>query len=129
MMEEFTEQISDPEKLKASFAQLKDNPMLAGLADAVPGFKEAMENPDEIAEQVAAAFSKTKDVLAEGGGLAEMMQAMGSNPELMGESLKQAQQMLAGLGGGAGGADGMAQLLASLGGEGGGLGGLEGMLR
>jgi len=130
LMKEFTEQMTDPEKLKASFAQLKDDPMMAGLVDAVPGFKEAMENPEEIAEQVAAAFGKTQEML-EGiqSGDNSMLQ------EMMGESMKKAQELLQAAGGAEGGGlgdlgdlggEGMAELLANLG-QGGGLEGLAEM--
>ena len=42
----------DPEKLKEGLAQLSNNPMLKGLADAVPGLREVLDDPEALEEQV-----------------------------------------------------------------------------
>lgn len=77
MMQEMQEVLTDPDKLQAGLQQLTDNPALKGLADAVPGLRDVLDNPEAMQEQA----QKT----------AELFQKMG-DPDAM-------KEMLEGLGG------------------------------
>ena len=66
MMREMTSVLTDPEKLQQGLEQLTTNPALAGIADAVPGLREVLDNPEAMREQV----EKT----------AELFQSMGARP-------------------------------------------------
>ena len=46
MMQQFADVMTDPEKLKSGLEQLSTNPALKGLADAVPGLREVLDNPE-----------------------------------------------------------------------------------
>jgi len=101
MMSEMQSVLTDPEKLKSGLEQLTNNPALAGIADAVPGLREVLNDPDALDAQANKA--------------AELFQAM-KDPE-------KAQEMLSGLLGGEGGEGGatMAKLQEAMqmaGGEG-----------
>jgi hypothetical protein len=131
---------SDPEKLKEGLAQLSSNPALKGLADAVPGLREVLDNPEALEEQAsktAELFQSLQDPekvqemlagLTEGEGgeqLAKLQQMLGGltgdgeggAPDLGGLQ-QQMMQMLGGLGGdGEGGADMLQKLMGGLGGD------------
>lgn len=128
IMEEVQSVLTDPEKMRMGLEQFANNPLLKGVADAVPELKEVLSNPELMEESIAQAQK-----MFAGGGLdglggekmAEMMkmmqqpnalQDMLSNPELLKESMKQAQAMF-------GGAEGLAGLM-----DGGGLEGLAGAM-
>ena len=52
MMQDMQEVLTDPEKLQAGLQQLTENPELKGIAEAVPGLREMMEDPEKMQEQV-----------------------------------------------------------------------------
>ena len=72
MVQQMQEVMTDPEKLKEGLEQFATNPALAGFADKIPGMREMLENPDELAAQAEK--------------VAEVMQAMG-DPEKAAELL------------------------------------------
>ena len=57
MMEEVQSVLTNPEKLQEGLQQLTSNPALKGLADAVPGLREVLDDPEAMQQQVAAASS------------------------------------------------------------------------
>lgn len=154
--------LTDPEKMRQGLEQFASNPLLKGVADAVPELAEVLNNPALMEESIAQArgrdslwpccaycshayrvravcvtthlartsLAQAQKMFSGGAGgmgldgakMQEMMQMlqqpnalkeMLSNPELMQESMKQAQAMF----GGAGGLEGL------MGGTGGGMGG------
>jgi hypothetical protein len=116
MMQEMQSVMTDPEKLKAGLEQLGSNPALKGLADAIPGLQDVLDDPAQLEEQAAKAaelFSslsdpeKAKDLLAGLGG--------GEG----GDAMENLQQMLAGLGGDGAGLEGLKAMMEGAGGEGG----------
>lgn len=129
IMEEVQSVLTDPEKMRVGLEQFASNPLLKGVADAVPELKEVLSNPALMEESIAQA---QKMFSGQGGGmdaekLQEMMKLMQqpnalkdmlSNPELLQEGMKQAQAMF-------GGAEGLQGLL---GGAGAGAAGLEGLM-
>jgi len=125
MMEEVQSVLTDPEKMRLGLEQFASNPLLKGVADAVPELKEVLSNPALMEESIAQAqkmFSGGAEGLGlDGAKMQEMMEMlqqpnalkdMLSNPELMQESMKAAASMFGGAGGleglmgGAGGAGG-----------------------
>jgi len=133
MMKEMQNVMTDPEKLKAGLEQLSSNPALQGLADAVPGLREVLDDPQQLEEQATKAAelfqsladpSKAQELLEGLGGsdamenLQAMLGKMGSGEGLAG--MQDMMQKLAGLGEGGEGEGGLGDLL-------GGLGGLDGM--
>lgn len=130
--------LTDPEKMRQGLEQFASNPMLKGMADAVPELAEVLNNPALMEESIAQAqkmFSGGAGGMGlDGAKMQEMMQMlqqpnalkdMMANPELMQESMKQAQAMFGGAGGLEGlmgGAGGMAGLEGLMGGAMGGAG-------
>ena len=119
--------LTNPDKLKEGLAQLSTNPALKGLAD-MPGMKEVLDNPEAMAEQAEKAaqmFQALKDPEKAQEMAQEMMANLGNTEggEGMLEAMKQAQELLAGVGGDF---DPSALLGALGGGEEGGEDGLEG---
>ena len=141
IMEEVQSVLTDPEKMRQGLEQFASNPLLKGMADAVPELAEVLNNPALMEESIAQAqkmFSGGAGGMGlDGAKMQEMMQMlqqpnalkdMMANPELMQESMKQAQAMFGGAGGLEGlmgGAGGMAGLEGLMGGAmgGGGAGG------
>merc|ERR1719424_1012110 len=135
IMEEVQSVLTDPEKMRAGLEQFASNPLLKGVADAVPELAEVLNNPALMEESIAQAqkmFSGGGAGMGlDGAKMQEMMQMlqqpnalkdMMANPELMQESMKQAQAMFGGAGGLEGlmgGAGGMAGAMGG-GGAGGG---------
>ena len=135
--------LTDPEKMRQGLEQFASNPLLKGMADAVPELAEVLNNPALMEESIAQAqkmFSGGAGGMGlDGAKMQEMMQMlqqpnalkdMMANPELMQESMKQAQAMFGGAGGleglmgGAGGMAGLEGLMGgAMGGGGGGGGG------
>lgn len=124
-------------------AQLSSNPALKGLADAVPGLRDVLDNPEALEEQAsktAELFQSMQDPekmqemlasLSEGEGgeqIAKLQEMLGSltgedgAPDLAGLQQKMLE-MLGGLGGDGAGADAGAEMLQKLMGGMGGLGG------
>ncbi|KAL1511949.1 hypothetical protein AB1Y20_005229 [Prymnesium parvum] len=62
MMQEIESVLSDPEKLRQGLEQFSTNPMLKGLADAVPGLKEVLEDPDLMAKSIEEAQAAISQV-------------------------------------------------------------------
>jgi len=122
MMQEMQEVLTDPDKLQAGLQQLTDNPALKGLADAVPGLRDVLDNPEAMQEQAqktAELFQKMgdpdamKEMLDGLGGLDSdaMSKGMEAMQALMqggaGEDSEELAKLLGGLGlGGDGGGDG-----------------------
>jgi len=122
MMQEMQEVLTDPDKLQAGLQQLTDNPALKGLADAVPGLRDVLDNPEAMQEQAqktAELFQKMgdpdamKEMLEGLGGLDSdaMSKGMEAMQALMqggaGEDSEELAKLLGGLGlGGDGGGDG-----------------------
>merc|ERR1719265_219077 len=133
IMEEVQSVLQDPEKMRLGLEQFASNPMLKGVAEAMPELQEVLSNPALMEESIAQAQKMFSGM---GGGLdaAKMQEMMGmmqqpdalkevlSNPELLQEGMKKMQAMF---GGGDGGAN-LADLMGSLGGKPGGLEGLMG---
>ena len=138
--------LTDPEKMRQGLEQFASNPLLKGMADAVPELAEVLNNPALMEESIAQAQKMFSGGMGGAGGMGldgakmqEMMQMlqqpnalkdMLANPELMQESMKQAQAMFGGAGGleglmgGAGGMAGLEGLMGgAMGGGGGGGGG------
>lgn len=148
MMTEMQSVLTDPEKLKEGLAQLSSNPALKGLADAVPGLRDVLDNPEALEEQAsktAELFQSMQDPekmqemlasLTEGEGgeqLAKLQEMMGSltgedgAPDLAGLQQKMLE-MMGGLGGDGEGAEAGTEMLQKLMGGMGGLGDLGGDL-
>jgi len=106
MMKEMQNVMTDPDKLKAGLEQLATNPALKGFADAIPGMKEMLEDPDMLAEQA----SKVAEVMQSMGDPEKMKELLGADGENMMEGM---QQMLAGMGG-EGGMEGMQEAMQKM---------------
>jgi len=115
MMEEMGNVLSDPEKLQQGLEQLKDNPALKGLASAVPGLEDMLNNPEQLKEQVektAEMFGKFQDpeqmqeLLSAAGGMEGIQASMKQMLDAMGGEGDALKEMMAGLGSaGEGGTD------------------------
>merc|ERR1712146_582092 len=98
------------------------NPMLKGVADAMPELKEVLSNPALMEESIAQAQKMFAGGMPQldGEEMKEMMQQPGalqelfSNPELLQQGMKQAQALF----GGADGGDAMQKLMQMQGGMG-----------
>jgi len=117
MVKEMQNIMTDPEKLKQGLQQLTSNPALKGLADAVPGLKEVLDDPaalDEQAEKAAELFQN----LADPEKAKEMLGSLGGDGG--GEVMEKLQAMLGGDGGGGleEMQEAMQQMAAMMGGEG-----------
>lgn len=77
MMKEMQNVMTDPDKLKAGLEQLATNPALKGFADAIPGMKEMLEDPDMLAEQA----SKVAEVMQSMGDPEKMKELLGADGE------------------------------------------------
>mmetsp|Transcript_43219 Transcript_43219/g.113517 ORF Transcript_43219/g.113517 Transcript_43219/m.113517 type:complete len:271 (+) Transcript_43219:58-870(+) len=118
MMEEMQSVLTDPEKLQQGLQQLAENPALKGLADAVPGLADVLNDPEQLAEQsakTAEMFQKMQDPAQMQELMGQMgMGDMGNLQESMAEMMKMLQSgdsdALAGLMGGLGGGDAAASL-------------------
>ena len=123
----------DPDKLREGLEQLSSNPALKGLADAVPGLREVLDDPaalEEQASKTAELFSslgdpdKLQEVLGSltGGdpdAIAKMQEALSSFGGEGGMDFGKMQEKMLEMMGGADG-EGAEQLLESLGALGGG---------
>jgi len=120
MMAEMQSVLTDPDKMRQGLEQFATNPMLKGMADAIPGLKEVLDDPEAMEKSIAEA----QKAMAEMGGLegmqekmAEMMAGLGGeggnlaqmleNPEVM-AAAKQAASLLQG-----GDGSGLADMLGS----------------
>merc|ERR1712146_280738 len=101
------------------------NPMLKGVADAMPELKEVLSNPALMEESIAQAQKMFAGGMPQLDGekmqeMMKMMQQPGalqelfSNPELLQQGMKQAQALF----GGADGGDAMQKLMQMQGGMG-----------
>merc|ERR1712023_484695 len=117
MMEEVQSVLSDPEKMRLGLEQFASNPMLKGVADAMPELQEVLSNPALMEESIAQAQKMFAGGMPQidGDQMQEMMKMMQnpgamqellSNPELLQEGLKKAQAMFGG-----GGGDAMQKLM------------------
>jgi len=128
MMQDMQEVLTDPEKLQAGLQQLTENPELKGLADAVPGLREMMDDPVKMQEQVqktAELFQKMGDPEA----MKEMLEKMGVDASLLEnlgsgsveEAMQMAQKLMAqATGGDSEALNGLLGNLGSMGSEDGG---------
>merc|ERR1719324_2028339 len=64
IMEEVQSVLTDPEKMRLGLEQFASNPLLKGVADAVPELKEVLNNPALMEESIAQAQK-----MFAGGGL------------------------------------------------------------
>merc|ERR1719473_2539573 len=101
IMEEVQSVLTDPDKMRVGLEQFASNPLLKGVADAVPELKEVLANPALMEESIAQA---QKMFSGEAGGmdgekLQDMMKLlqqpnalkdMLSNPELLQAGMKRA---------------------------------------
>lgn len=104
MMEEVQSVLSDPEKMRQGLEQFATNPMLKGMADAIPGLKQVLDDPEMMAKQIEEAQS----AIAQMGGLEGMQEKMA---EMMGGAgadgdANPMAAMLKAMAGGAGGEEG-----------------------
>jgi len=123
LMGEMQQMLTDPEKLKEGLSQLSTNPALKGLADAVPGLRDVLDNPEQLEEQAAKTaemFSALRDPEAAQAMLAEL--AGDEGMEGLGENLKKLTQAMQG----GDGAASMASLLSDMMGGGGADGDADG---
>jgi len=136
IMEEVQSVLSDPDKMRQGLEQFANNPMLKGVADAVPELQEVLNNPALMEESIAQAQKMFAGGL-DGDKMQELMGNMFNqdalkevlnNPELLQEGMKKAQALFGGAGGAdlsqmmgqMGGAEGLQKLMAG--------GGLEGLM-
>ena len=75
---------SDPEKLKQGLEQFATNPALKGLADAIPGMKEILDNPEALAEQA----SKVSEMMSGLGDPEKVQEMLGSDGAAMMQNLQ-----------------------------------------
>merc|ERR1719352_1007602 len=68
IMEEVQSVLTDPDKMRVGLEQFASNPLLKGVADAVPELKEVLSNPALMEESIAQA-QKMFSGGAEGLGL------------------------------------------------------------
>jgi len=126
LMGEMQQMLTDPEKLKEGLSQLTTNPALQGIADAVPGLREVLDDPEQLEAQAAKTaemFSALQDPEAAQAMLAELG-GEGGGLEGLEENLKKLSAAMQG----GNGAGGMASLLSEMmggDGEGGGAGGAD----
>lgn len=98
MMKEMQSVMTDPDKLKAGLEQLSTNPALKGLADAVPGLREVLNDPDALAEQASKAaelFQNLADPEKAGELKEQLASALGGEG---GEVMENLQKMMGGIG-------------------------------
>ena len=120
IMEEMQSVLTDPEKmrqglqqfasnplLKEGLQQFASNPMLKGLADSMPELKEVLDHPEMI-EKKLAEFQEALSAMGDGTNPMDMLK--GLNSEELAEGMRQARQMLAGIGGAGEGGDAAAML-------------------
>merc|ERR1719352_1851376 len=81
IMEEVQSVLTDPDKMRMGLEQFANNPLLKGVADAVPELKEVLSNPELMEESIAQAQK-----MFAGGGLD------GLGGEKMAEMMKMMQQ-------------------------------------
>lgn len=123
MVKEMQNVMTDPEKLKQGLQQLTSNPALKGLADAVPGLREVLDDPQQLEEQAEKAAELFQS-LADPEKAKEVLGSLGSlGGEGGGEMMEKLQAMLGGMGGdGEGGGleemqQAMQQMAAMMGGD------------
>lgn len=128
MMTEMQSILTDPEKLKTGLEQLGSNPALAGLADAVPGLREMLDDPEALQEQASKTAELFQD-MQDPEKVQEMLAQLGG--EGGAEGLAALQEAIGNLGadGGGGLAEMQQKLLEAMSGSGGGGGALDDMLR
>ena len=130
IMEEMQSVLTDPEKmrqglqqfasnplLKEGLQQFASNPMLKGLADSMPELKEVLDHPEMI-EKKLAEFQEALSAMGDGTNPMDMLK--GLNSEELAEGMRQARQMLAGIGGAGEGGDAAAMLQQMMAGAGAG---------
>merc|ERR1719248_215040 len=98
IMQEMQSVLTDPEKLKTGLEQFATNPALKGLADSIPGMKEMLEDPEQLAEQ-ASKVSEVMQNLQDPEKLQKMMGGDGSGLENMQEAMQKVAQLMQGGGG------------------------------
>jgi hypothetical protein len=121
MMSEMQSVLTDPEKLREGLEQLNTNPMLKGLADAVPGLKDVLNDPEQL-ELQAAKTAELFQSMSDPAKAQEMLASLGASGEGAAEGLQALQEALGGLANGDGGdfAETQRKLLQALQGVGGG---------
>ena len=130
IMEEMQSGLTDPEKmrqglqqfasnplLKEGLQQFASNPMLKGLADSMPELKEVLDHPEMIEKKIAE-FQEALSAMGDGTNPMDMLK--GLNSEELAEGMRQARQMLAGIGGAGEGGDAAAMLQQMMAGAGAG---------
>ena len=134
IMEEMQSVLTDPEKmrqglqqfasnplLKEGLQQFASNPMLKGLADSMPELKEVLDNPEMIENSIAEFQEALKSSgMGDGTNPMDMLKGLNLDSEGLAEGMRQAQQMLAGMGGAGGGGDVAAMLQGMMAGAGAG---------
>merc|ERR1719217_1171605 len=120
-MTEMQSMLTDPEKLKEGLEQLNTNPMLKGLADAVPGLKEVLNDPEQL-EMQAAKTAELFQSMSDPAKAQEMLEALGAEGGPAAEGLQALQEALGGLANGDGGdfAETQRKLIEALSAAGGG---------
>ena len=122
IMQEMQSVLTDPEKmrqglqqfasnplLKEGLQQFASNPMLKGLADSMPELKEVLDNPEMI-EKKLAEFQEALSGMGDGTNPMDMLKGLNIDSEALAEGMRQARQMLAGIGGAGEGGDAAAML-------------------
>lgn len=136
LMSEMQSVLTDKDKLKSGLEQLGSNPALRGIADAVPGLREVLDDPDQLdsqAEKAAEMFQSMQDpdkvqemLAAMGGGagsegqeaiMQKMQEAMSmlATPEGLAEAQESLQRMGELLGGQGDGEDSLSDLFEATG--------------
>merc|ERR1719198_4303 len=77
IMEEVESVLTDPEKMRQGLEQFASNPLLKGMADAMPELKQVLEDPETMQKSIAQA----QDAIAQMGGMQGMQEKMA---EMMG---------------------------------------------
>ena len=132
IMEEMQSVLTDPEKmrqglqqfasnplLKEGLQQFASNPMLKGLADSMPELKEVLDHPEMI-EKKLAEFQEALSAMGDGTNPMDMLKGLNIHSEELAEGMRQARQMLAGIGGAGEGGDAAAMLQQMMAGAGAG---------
>ena len=121
IMQEMQSVLTDPEKMRQGLQQFASNPMLKGLADSMPELKEVLDNPEMIENSIAEFQEALKSSgMGDGTNPMDMLKGLNLDSEGLAEGMRQAQQMLAGMGGAGGGGDVAAMLQGMMAGAGAG---------
>lgn len=108
MMKEMQSVLTDPEKLTQGLQQLSENPALKGLAEAVPGLQEMLDDPVAMQEQV----QKTAELFQNMGDPSKLSEMLGSLGNM--EGMEQMQEAMRELMQG-GNSEALAEMMGALG--------------